>query len=124
LRFKARHALFDRYPKVNYLFCVANAGIASMAAPKLYPVTDDQETFDKARDHFLDAVELAALHEEKPESGIKWHELDFLLPYHDLIAAAGFLLFVACVASFSWRSALGVGGAGLMALGWLMGRNA
>ena len=74
------------------------------------------ETAERAR-----AKTLPRLEKAQPA---KWYELEALMPYHDLVALAGFALFVGCVALYSWRVSVGVAGAALMWLGWLMGKHA
>jgi len=73
------------------------------------------ETAERARAKTLPRLE---------EKSAKWYELEALIPYHDLVALAGFLLFVGCVAMYSWRVSIGVAGAVLMWLGWIMGKHA
>lgn len=52
----------------------------------------------------------------------RWYEMDWLVPYHMVVGAAGFLLVVTCVGSFSWRIGLGAAGVGLLAVAWLMAK--
>ena len=52
----------------------------------------------------------------------RWYEMEWLVPYHAVVGLAGFLLAVGCVCCYSWRAGLGVAGAGLMALAWLMAK--
>lgn len=59
---------------------------------------------------------------EIPTPRSRWYEMDWLVPYHMVVGAIGFLLVVACVACFSWRIGLGVAGTGLLAVAWLMAK--
>ena len=58
----------------------------------------------------------------------RWYELDSLLPYHDLIVLAGFLMVVAGVWligtwPLSHAAALIVAGGGVEKTGWMMARS-
>ena len=53
---------------------------------------------------------------------MKWYELDWLLPYRDLLLAAGYGLVVAGAAIVYFPAGLVVAGAGLVALSWKMAK--
>lgn len=59
-----------------------------------------------------------------PKPGPRWHELERLLPYRDLIGMVGVLLLAACISLFSWRAGVGFAGLALVGLSWLMAQAA
>ena len=67
---------------------------------------------------------IAAKKKPQGESVVRpaWYELEWLVPYRDLLFVLGFASVVAGVSRWSAPGALITAGAGLMYAGWLMSR--
>jgi len=55
--------------------------------------------------------------------GPRWYELEWVMPYQDLVIVGGFFLFVAGVAMIYRPAGVMTAGAGIFAAGWLMARR-